>query len=69
MSDLKTERARLLAIPCGCTPCVYCQGAGRFYVSGDDGEFVTCVMCDRGISEVCERCRMLAEIQRKAESA
>ena len=62
MSERET-RDKVAAEPCRCVRCVMCSGTGKIRVdnwSGYDTE--PCDDCDNGISEACDRCRYLSDL-------
>lgn len=65
-------RAELEADPCRCVRCKVCAGKGEYAVDlggryvgpskcDDLDDYETCDQCERGITEVCDRCRELEE--------
>lgn len=74
MSD---EQARIEAEPCRCVTCSSCCGLGTIRVSydgagrtcepyGDDlDDLEMCEECHGGIVEVCDRCRLLEEMDQE----
>lgn len=60
-------RAAIQARPCRCVSCGTCRGSGRMWrnVAGawPDEESMTCIDCDGdGLTEVCDRCAELSEL-------
>jgi len=58
-------RKKVEAEPCHCSRCVNCGGAGSIRYSNkqfDEDDTEPCEDCNGGISEVCDRCRLLEEM-------
>ena len=65
--DTALTRESVAVEPCKCVRCVMCSGTGRIRVdhwSGYDTE--PCEDCDNGITEVCGRCELLAELEHES---
>lgn len=67
MTDaIRTEIARLNALPCECVTCGECGGTGEIAYSPSDqfdDDFEPCDGCSGGIVQVCERCLEIQELE------
>ena len=77
---LKAEIKRLYTLPCKCVCCGYCRGTGNIAVNydaagrvldlgmyDDSYDLEPCDQCHGGISEVCDRCRDIEELEQELE--
>ena len=66
MTELQAAVARVAASPCECVRCDDCGGTGRIaYRAGFtwDDDYETCDGCQGGVSEICDRCRELQDME------
>jgi len=67
---LKAEIKRLYTLPCKCVCCGECRGTGNIAVNydyDDSYDLEPCGQCHGGISEVCDRCRDIEELEQELE--
>lgn len=55
--------AKVSKEPCRCVSCSMCNGTGRVRYGDYMGESDPCEDCDNGITEVCERCQLMEELE------
>ena len=60
---------KVCAEPCLCVTCTYCNGTGYIRYTPLDqfnDETEPCDSCSGGVSEVCDRCQLLTEMEHDA---
>ena len=60
----KEEKERVEKEPCRCVICAVCDGTGQMIIdhSLDGVELDHCDYCNGGITEVCDRCQLLDDM-------
>ena len=64
------SKKELNAQPCDCITCGTCHGTGRMrdqYSEPWVDEYQSCYDCDGGVTDTCDRCRLLIEIEHDEE--
>jgi hypothetical protein len=70
--ELQEELGRLYRLPCKCIWCPECGGAGEVWEDWEDWAFEPkhlepCDYCNAGVSETCDRCREIDELESDEE--
>ena len=68
--ELQEELGRLYSLPCKCIFCTECGGDGEVWTSFDEGfcvDLEPCDYCNAGVSEMCDRCREIDELESDEE--
>ncbi len=64
--EARAQRDLLLKEICRCVMCEACDGRGEIrYMPFDqfDDETEPCDFCDKGVAEVCDRCRAIEDLE------
>ena len=66
---IRSDIKRVSAEKCHCVSCCMCNGTGRIRFDDYTGDSEPCEDCDNGVSQVCDRCTLLTDLDHELGEA